>query len=443
LHFGTSVHAGDVHSAAPRSVTVSMRVLVLVPSVPTSLNAAAPWHFLQELRPLAARGHQVCVLSATSPDYSFPGVQFRSFAEFADVPRWRLGLESLPLAARDLAILPWLWDASRRRRLLRACALNFAVRRVIEDFRPDVLHSHWAAPAGTAGYLAAKAEGVPLVMTLRGIEHLKNARFGYGDCLDPLHEFMLTRALRHSAVITVCCQTTIRRLRELGVSGGDRLMRVYHAVDPERCEADPVETQAVRERLGIVGRCVVTCVALMDSPRKGHETLLQAFSQVVRRRSDREWALVLVGDGVIEGELRQSAAQLGIADKTHFVGRVHPKSVSHYLAASDFTVLPTHEEVFGNVVFESLAMGVPVISGEVGAAADVLPQGPYGMLVPPGDASALSSAMLSMVAQMPIWRDRAAMGRAIVREQMTIDRRIAGFLSAYHRATGSDAQCGE
>jgi glycosyltransferase involved in cell wall biosynthesis len=412
-----------------------MRILVLVPQVPQSLSVEAPWHFLQELRPLAEGGNRVCVLSNRVPDYEFEGVEFRSLAQVAEGGRLRRRTGTLELVARFPKLAAAASSPRSLAQILSVYARNQLVREVVRDFRPHVMHSHWAFPAGSGAYLAAMSEGVPLVMTMRGIEHLKNAQFGYGDCLDPVFETTLRCAIRAASVVTVCCNTTVERLAEMGETDRSRLLHVFHAVDASRCEAAPEQIAAVRERHGLEGSRVVTCVALMDSHRKGHSTLLRSFAQLKRYVGGRErLTLVLVGDGRIRKEIELLADGLGIAGDTRFVGRVHPRSVSHFIGASDFTVLPTHEEVFGNVVFESLSMGVPVISGAVGAAADVLPRGPWGMLVEPGDTDGLARSMAEMLGDLESWRARARDGREYVRTEMTVSRRIDGFLAAYERA---------
>lgn len=418
-----------------------MRILVLVPQIPQSLSTEAPWHFLQEVRPLAERGNQVCVLSNRVPDYEFEGVEFRSLAQVANGNLLRRRLGALKLLARSPALAALAVSPRSLGQILSVYSRNQLVLEVVRDFRPDVIHSHWAFPAGSGGHLAAVSEGVPLVMTMRGIEHLKNPRFGYGDCLDPVFEATLQSAIRAASVITVCCNTTVRRLAELGAAETSRMHHVFHAVDGQRCEATPEQVAGIRDRLGLEGSRVITCVALMDSHRKGHSTLLQSFAQLRRDAAGHgRLALVLVGDGHIRKELEMLADELGIGSDTRFVGRVHPRSVSHFIGASDLTVLPTHEEVFGNVVFESLAMGVPVISGAVGAAADVLPRGPWGMLVEPGDIDGLARAMAAMLGDLESWRLRAREGREYVRTEMTVSRRIDGFLAAYDRAISSQAR---
>ena len=168
-------------------------------------------------------------------------------------------------------------------------AWSLALDRLVEAERPDVIHSHWAFPSGSAGALVARARGIPLVMTLRGIEHLKDEALAYGDCLVPDYEKTLRAALEVADAITICCSDSRRRLVELGVEEGGRVRNVYHAVDAARFD---VSDDGVREALqgwGLADAPFVACVGSMSTLRKGQDTLLDAWGKC-RPRSGRDTA---------------------------------------------------------------------------------------------------------------------------------------------------------
>ncbi|MBF9033461.1 glycosyltransferase [Rhodobacterales bacterium HKCCE2091] len=88
--------------------------------------------------------------------------------------------------------------------------------------------------------------------------------------------------------------------------------------------------------------------------RKGFDTLLRAVAEV-----PGAW-LWLIGDGELRGDLETLAAELGIADRTRFVGWV--EEPMHHVAASDCYVMPSRHEPLGNVILEAWACGVPCVS---------------------------------------------------------------------------------
>jgi glycosyltransferase involved in cell wall biosynthesis len=74
------------------------------------------------------------------------------------------------------------------------------------------------------------------------------------------------------------------------------------------------------------------------------------------------------------------------------MGEVDEKTLARQYARSDVFVLATHLEGYGMVLAEALAWGVPIVSCSVGAVPETVPAG-AGLLVPPGDAGALASAL--------------------------------------------------
>lgn len=411
-----------------------MRILVLAPSVPESLDERAPWHFFQELEPIARSGVAICVASGSAPEYRLGGVDFRQLKR-PSLRRLTQLVSASAMLLRHRSRLPCGRASGDRTRRLRVCQLNREVSRVIREYLPDVIHSHWAYPMGSAGYLAAEEAGVPLVMTLRGYEHVVSPEFGYGDCLDPFYERTLVEALRRAARITVCCSDSVRRLKELGIGDSSRVVQLYHAVNSERFSGTQAEADAWKQKLGLHGRRVITCIAGMIHGRKGHATLIRAFARTADGYPDA--TLLLVGDGPMRSQLESLTSDLGISARTVFLGAAHPNDVQHLIRLSEFTVLPTHCEVFGNVVFESLVVGTPVISGSVGAAKDVLPLGPYGRLFPPGDVDALSGAIVDVLDHPELARREAALGREYVLSHMSLRHRVDGFLSLYRELAPS------
>lgn len=421
--------------AAPTSGTRVSRLLILVPSVPCRLDDRVPWHFFQELRPIAASGVEVCVAASNAPDFEIPGVRFVALGrESLRGSLFRL-LGTLAGVARQHRSLPRGGSVAGLKKQARLYQWNRAVSQVVREFKPDVIHSHWAYPMGSAGYLAAEETGVPLVMTLRGYEHVVSPEFGYGDCLDPFYERTLIESLKRAAKITVCCSDSVRRLAELGFRDDPRVVTLYHAINADRFRGTESEAADWKQKLRLEGRRVVTCIAGMIHGRKGHATLIEAFARIANAYPDA--TLLLVGDGPLRGQLEGLASELGMSSRIVFHGAAHPNDVQHLIRLSEFTVLPTHCEVFGNVVFESLVVGTPVISGSVGAAKDVLPLGPYGRLFPPGDVDALSGAIVDVLDHPELARREAALGREYVLSHMSLRHRVDGFLSLYRELAPS------
>ncbi|RKS09064.1 glycosyltransferase involved in cell wall biosynthesis [Nocardiopsis sp. Huas11] len=156
-----------------------------------------------------------------------------------------------------------------------------------------------------------------------------------------------------------------------------------HAVPPGVDPAPPAR--------GTDGASHLLCVASL-TPRKGHETLLDALALV----RGPAWSCECVGPLGAAGRVAELRARAGSLP-VRFVGaRTGPDLRAAYDAA-DLVVLPSRAETYGMVVTEALARAVPVVATSVGGVPEALGRDPHGrrpgLLVPPQDPAALGDAL--------------------------------------------------
>ncbi|MBN2309376.1 MAG: glycosyltransferase [Candidatus Hydrogenedentes bacterium] len=176
----------------------------------------------------------------------------------------------------------------------------------------------------------------------------------------------------------------------------ERTFRAFNTVETgwfaEACEAARPQVARLRERLDIApdARVVVYCGNLLEL--KGVGDLLAGFAELARMREDV--TLVLVGSGRGEAEYRSLVEAAGLGRRVVFAGFVPRPEVPAYYALADLLVLPSRSEVWGLVVNEALAAGVPVLATDaVGASEDLIQEGRNGYVVPARDPGALCGAM--------------------------------------------------
>lgn len=141
-------------------------------------------------------------------------------------------------------------------------------------------------------------------------------------------------------------------------------------------------------------------------PKKNIGLAVEAFARA--RAAGVERRLVLCGSGPLEGELRVQVAALGIADHVEFRGFVQADEVARVLGRTLALILPSHEEQYGQVVAEAMAMGVPaLVSDRCGARDELVRSLVNGFVFEPDNAQGLARMMALLDRDEVLWRDMA------------------------------------
>jgi rhamnosyl/mannosyltransferase len=109
--------------------------------------------------------------------------------------------------------------------------------------------------------------------------------------------------------------------------------------------------------------------------------------------------LLLIGNGPLEASLKKQVAQAGVSSKVFFLGALKDEDVNAYMKACDIFVLPATQrsEAFGIVQLEAMACGKPIVSTELGTGTSFVNRnGETGIVVPPNDVAALTTAINSL-----------------------------------------------
>jgi glycosyltransferase involved in cell wall biosynthesis len=165
---------------------------------------------------------------------------------------------------------------------------------------------------------------------------------------------------------------------------------IYNPIDLNRVSAlckCPVEHNFFKEAgpvLLSVGRLV---------PQKGFDILLKAFSRIVNKREAR---LIILGEGPEEELLSKLAEGLKITEKVSFLG--FQNNPFKFISKADVFVLSSHYEGLPMVMLEAMACGTPIVSTDCKyGPMEILKNGQYGLLVPVGDADALSRTISDLL----------------------------------------------
>jgi glycosyltransferase involved in cell wall biosynthesis len=132
------------------------------------------------------------------------------------------------------------------------------------------------------------------------------------------------------------------------------------------------------------------------TPRKGHVLLVEALAALAAL----PWRLSIIGslerDAATARLLRQAIDRTGLADRFTLAGEFPPDRLGQAYAEADVFVLPSYHEGYGMVFAEAMARGLPILATTGGAIPDTVPAS-AGLLVPPGDRSALTVALIRLI----------------------------------------------
>ncbi|MBX2806830.1 MAG: glycosyltransferase [Hyphomicrobiales bacterium] len=252
------------------------------------------------------------------------------------------------------------------------------------------LHNHIATASCTVAMLASEISGVPYSFTIHGP----------GIFFEPMHWRIDEKTARASFVscISDFCRSQVMMFSDR--RHWDKLHIVHCGVEPERYDG---ARNTSGHRLLFVGRLAGV---------KGISVLFQALEQVVRRFPGLH--LTLIGDGPEREDLEREAGARGLAGAVSFAGYRSQAEVAKALRETDMLVLPSFAEGVPVVLMEAMAAGLPIISSRVAGIPELVEDGVSGLLVPPGDADAVASAISELLADPALRVSMGERGRAKV-----------------------------
>ncbi len=184
-----------------------------------------------------------------------------------------------------------------------------------------------------------------------------------------------------------------------------------------------IEAPEIREELNIADDAIVVSLAGRLTRYKGQEDLLHAVHSI--RNRYRNIHVLLIGGpdavGVADGyedTLRQLCAELEMSERVHFLG--WRDDVDRIYAASDIVTMPSHEEAFGLVAAEGMAMERPVIATAAGGVPEFISDRDNGHLVPPQDPEALAERLLEVLDNPAEARELALRARKSAEENLDV-----------------------
>ncbi len=282
------------------------------------------------------------------------------------------------------------------------------VARKLEAAGVDHVHCHFANHPATAGFVIRRLTGIPYSFTAHGY-----------DVHRDLH--MLSRKVAEASVVVTISEYNRKLIvAECGSAATGKVRVVHCGVDTELFA--PASTHDAEQTFRIL------CVASFEEV-KGHEHLVAACRLLVEQGV--AFTCRLVGGGPLQVHVEQLVSEMGLDDRIRFEGPRTRDEVVQFLRDADAAVMPSvwtrqgDREGIPVALMEAMAAGVPVVASDISGIPELVEHEQTGLLVAPGDAAAIASALRRLAEDPQLRAQLASNGRLKVVEQFDVRRNAA------------------
>lgn len=290
----------------------------------------------------------------------------------------------------------------------------FKLRRVVKDFKPDVVHGHMIH-ANLLSRLLLLTVSIPKLICT---SHSNNE----GGKLRML-AYRLTDKL--ADVSTNVSQDAVDEFVRKGAVKAGRMVAVVNGIDIKRFVFNSNSRAALRDQLNLETKKMILAVGRLDKP-KDYPNLLAAIALLARRRDD--FKVFIAGDGPLKEELFALVKSLEVSEFVEFLGV--RRDIPDLMSAADFFVLPSAWEGFGLVVAEAMACERVVVATDCGGVREVV--GSSGFLVEPSNSALLAKELNKALELSDI--ERAEIGiaaRQRIVDGFSLDANVDAFIKLY------------
>lgn len=295
---------------------------------------------------------------------------------------------------------------------------------ILRNQKPDLVHTH-SGKAGILGRLAAKSAGVPLIL-----HHIHGPSFG--DFQSAPANLAFTAAEKYAARVTdhfFCSADAMTKLYlSAGIGSPSMFTRIFSGFDLAPF-LNATNDLALRRRLGLDENSFVIGKIGRLFRLKGHADLIAAFAKVLPQVPHAR--LLLVGDGVLRGELENQVRSLGLTGKVIFTGLVPPVDVAQFVGIMDCLAHLSYREALSRALPQALAAGKPVIAYDFDGADEVCLENQTGFIIPTGNTDAAAQRLIQLAGDAALREKSGRAGQAFVKENFSIEKMVNDQYNVY------------
>ncbi|MHB8579929.1 MAG: glycosyltransferase [Ignavibacteriaceae bacterium] len=344
--------------------------------------------------------------------FGLTGYKPDNYSNIPDLKIYSLQLDGKLFAKRDGALS----------KVYYLKAIPF-IRKIIREFKPDILHAHYAS---SYGLLGALSRFHPFILSVYGSDVYTFPRKNI--FAKKLFKFNLSKADKILSTSCIMAEETMQYIKkqiEVTPFGVD--LNIFRP---------SVKKEILFDRNDIV---IGTVKSLED--KYGIDFLIRTFKLVKDRYPELPLKLLIVGKGTKESELKRLVVELGIEDVTKFTGFVNYDEIHEYQNMIDIAVFVSTEdsESFGVSVLEASACGKPVIVSDAGGFPEVVEKDVTGLIVGKRNIAGTAEAIEELLLNRDLRLRLGENGTERVREKYNLNDNISQMIGIYKAVLGKMA----
>jgi len=270
------------------------------------------------------------------------------------------------------------------------------IKKIIKEFRPDIIHAHYASSYGILGALSGFN---PFILSVWGSDV-----FSF-PLKSPIHKMILKYNLKKADKIL---STSYIMKEEIKLYTNKNIEVTPFGIDTQQFQ--PMEVESLFDKDDIV---IGTVKSLED--KYGIEYLIKAFKIVSDKYSSLPLKLLIVGGGILEYNLKNLIKELNIENKSIFTGKVIFNDTPKYHNMLSLFIAVSNSESFGVSIIEASSCGKPVIVSDVGGLPEVVEDNVTGFIVPPRDPNKTAEAIEKFLLNKNLQEEMGRNGRKMVK----------------------------
>jgi glycosyltransferase involved in cell wall biosynthesis len=299
--------------------------------------------------------------------------------------------------------------------------------KLIREGRYHIVHTH-SSKAGVLGRLAAWLAGTPIIVhTLHSLVFhdyqpwlVNRAWWLAKKICAPLTDYYIS-------VSDIISQKAVTA----GIAEPERFRTIYSGMELDWFLKAKFDSNAVRREFGIpLDSPVVGKIARLF-PLKGHDQLMDAAPEIVKRVPNVRF--FLIGDGKLLEHLQERARGYGILENFVFAGLIDRKRIPEMISAMDVVVHTSLREGLARVLPQSLAMGKPCVSFDIDGAPEVVIDDYTGYLVKPFDSVGLADRISQILEDDELRWKMGENGRLHVDPNFRTEKMVADIAEVYEQ----------